>query len=210
MSVALRRLFLVLGLFLPILVTSSTNALAIYTYVGNAFSEVSGAYDTAMRVTGFFELDTPLPANLTFEPIPVSALLGWAISDGRETLSAANADFSPLLAVSTSPDGAITAWNFGAGRTLEEGPPTVVLSVTTSLDAFNARDSGVIRPVSFRDGIIILFPASDGGHVADSPGVWTFTPEPGPAALLMLGLVGLGRTRSRERPSQGAAPAPTS
>ena len=77
--------------FCILLIVSSfypARASTVYTYTGNFFNEFvnqnppSGTYDASMRVTGSFEVATPLAPNLSFQDIKAD-VLHFSFFDGR-------------------------------------------------------------------------------------------------------------------------------
>ena len=81
---------------------------ATYTYSGNNFNSVSGAYTTSMRVTGTFVLGAPLAPGMPLTEIKPS-VLSYSFSDGLQTLTEANSEIVVLL-VATDSQGRLTEW----------------------------------------------------------------------------------------------------
>ncbi|HYS17928.1 MAG TPA: archaeosortase/exosortase family protein [Candidatus Binatia bacterium] len=73
---------------LILLTVGPAHADVMYSYVGDTFKSVSGAYTTAMRIEGYFVV----PNLLTFESGSGqrSDILTYSFSDGRQTLTQAN------------------------------------------------------------------------------------------------------------------------
>src|SRR5690349_12924430 len=84
----------------------------IYTYTGNPYTVIvdetppAGHYDTTMRVSGMFETASALlPNTKNFSP------LNFSFSDGRNTFTDSNSNFTNIFLVSTDAAGQIFDWH---------------------------------------------------------------------------------------------------
>jgi len=179
------------------LMVSPTQAAVVYTYQGNSFNNISDtdliaeSYSTLMNVLLSFEVDTALAPNLSDSNI-AALVTDFTISDGRNTLTAANATDNILFRMWTDSSGAISMWGVSAGIGDLSLPDPVTLLISTLSFPGTVIDGGLIRVCSGD-----CFPlATDRGNISYSPGNWTasVTPVPLPAALPLLGagLAGLG------------------
>ena len=74
-----------------------------YTFTGANFTNVFGAYTTAMRITGTLITSTPIPPNYSGD---LSGLLtSWSFNDGLQTINSANGVFHPNRSFSVGTDG---------------------------------------------------------------------------------------------------------
>src|ERR1051325_6053468 len=101
---------------------SAASADAIYTYVGNTYTDIvdvplpGGSFDTSMRVTGQFVLADALPADL-----PITDLIGqitsFSFSNGRDVLTSADPLVSlAVFSVTTDAFGALDRWTISVQR----------------------------------------------------------------------------------------------
>ena len=201
-----------------LLSTAQVQATAIYDYVGNPFNEfrdsalIPGAYSDSMRVTGFVEFASPLPADATLSNL-ASLVLSFSFTDGRITwtrgLSAP--PFADLF-FGTNSLGEIDEWavevigfqplgSGGESLTALIGTQNVLpFTPTGTFDAGQiCRLAGVLRC----DAAV-----TDFGAFRNQPGVWTLrastVAEPQTASLvagvllmMALGLSGPARSMGR-------------
>jgi hypothetical protein len=155
---------------------ATAKANTIYTYAGNNFTVTQdntppdGTYDTSMRVTAWFELASPLAANLPYQNIN-PAVLNFSFNDGRNTLTPANSQVTVNL--STNNGGNIDAWSVEA----VSSPVTLVGQQQFNIRTTNAFGSVVDRATIFQCTIVGPFGCADGSaDIAQNslnPGVWT-------------------------------------
>jgi hypothetical protein len=91
-------------------------AATIYTYTGNSYDFtgdspfISGSYDTSMSVSGSFTLAAPLAPNTV--QFVESTVLSFSFSDGRTTISNANAYLpGTAILIGTGNLGEVTLWS---------------------------------------------------------------------------------------------------
>jgi hypothetical protein len=172
---------------LACLFLSATGAWAdtfTYTYTGNDFTTVTGAYTMSDSVMGTIVLSAPLPSNLALTD-ESALLVSYSFSDGVQTLT--NLDSFPFeFLFETSASGAITSWAVGIVNPCLpvncNSPEIVTTSITSP-------------PTSF-DMVNTLNVLSAGSNSGD-PGAWSgpvesAVPEPGALSLMLSGLLGLG------------------
>jgi hypothetical protein len=78
-----------------------------YTYTGNPFTFVQGAYTTSDKVTGSVTLSSPLVPNMVLTMVTP---LAFSFFDGFQTFTNSNADIVSI-SFATGPTGAITQWD---------------------------------------------------------------------------------------------------
>jgi hypothetical protein len=138
-------------------------------------------------VTGCITLTAPLPADSTLSSIPDSDVISISFSDGVQTIAGVSALADLEFATS---GGEITRWIV----TLRVPSNDTIFTTNTDLvDAFLAPytplDIGYIYPI----------PNSGYGFIANDPGTWAVTPEPG--TLWLTGTVAITIVmRKRARP----------
>ena len=193
-----------LGLILGFSALVSTSALAqtyIYTYTGNDFTSVSGAYTTSDKITGSITFSAPLGDN--YGGNPSANILSLNFTDGVGPQNIVGGPGSLLLAstFATDSSGVIVSWNFGV---LDFLPPfsAETKEFQTENDSVNVLDTGSLDVPS---GFI------GEGSVSGSPGKWVETivvPEPsvGPLFVAFAALVlACGRFKpSPRRPHSGS------
>ena len=136
---------------------------------------MTGIYTILDRVTGTFDLSSPLPANLTTLTDESALLVSYTLSDGVQTIIGPPPS-SDFFSFETDSGGQITAW----AVVIEEESGRSIQTVSTP-------------------------PALDGGSVPDfglgfnqfNPGVWTGptvspVPEPATVSMMFSGLLGFG------------------
>ena len=126
----------------------------IYSYEGNLFTvnddedPPAGSYDLSKdRVTGFFTLDSRLPAN---QPLtPIIGLDGFAFwfSEGRNTIDDPS-DLDTFRVEVATANGEISAWNIFLfePRRMSIGEQRVFIESTSGTD-FVTEDRGLINEV---------------------------------------------------------------
>ena len=179
------------------LVTPPTVASVIYTYTGNVFDTFSNStsYDNTVAVTGTIELAAQLGANNPFNPQeePIS----FSFSDGINTLTESNTD-SVIFRVQTDGTGSISNWQIElvtGWTTLAVGDTNTIIGTSFSAISLTGSDKGDTREC-LNGGCTIQ--STDFGQIQNSPGSWTVTAVPVPAALWLfgsglLGLIGIAR-----------------
>ena len=199
-----------------LLASVPAQASVIYTYVGNTFTDIvdlpfpPGTFDTSMQVTGSFELQDPLAANLPLTDIGAD-VLDFSFSDGRSTLTASDLHLSTFFFVQTGAAGQITVWDIIVQQTLSfsEHDTSIVTQNDTvgSLGLFGVQDSGLLSmcdPALVPRGecrVLADMASVDnapGGWSSSSPGTPTPVPEPASFGLMALGASALfARLRGR-------------
>lgn len=207
------RIVLVL---LLLLVSVPARASAIYTYAGDPFTDVvdlpfpPGTFDTSMRVTGWFELADPLPADLPLTDIG-GDVLAFSFSNGRSTLTNAGPGLATIFFVQTNAAGAIDVWDVILQQSLVLTPlgdhdTRIVTQNDTAglLGLSGVQDLGALLmcdPALVPRGLCSSF--EDSAFIDGSPGVWlsstppTAVPEPATAGLMALGAALLAARRRR-------------
>jgi hypothetical protein len=79
----------------------------IYTYTGMTFGSVSGAYTKNDRITGSFDLATPLGNNI---PDHVISPVSFSFSDGVQTITNTTPGIDAFFSVGTDPSGQPNQW----------------------------------------------------------------------------------------------------
>ena len=193
-GVQLMKIFKWLGLAivcaaaLSVMVAAPSKAATIYTYTGNPFTtEVQGVYSTTDRVTGWFELASPLGINSGYTDISAN-LEAFSFSDGIQTFTG----LDPII-----------GFNIGTGVA---GVP-LLWTINLGDEGFNEIYScslGFLGCSPFADFGVYFAPdnAESFGEVIANPGSWTVSTTPLPAALPLfaaglgaLGLLGWRRKR---------------
>lgn len=173
-----------------------------YTYTGDNFTTVSGAYTTSMRVTGTLVTSSPIPPNSV--GIDISGILtSWSFSDGVQTITSADGEFSPIYPplVVTDGQGVIT----DSFLAVFSSPLATTVGGTDDLIAvYLGLSQGAINLVcdSVTDGFCDSYSEPDSYGLAESYGAWggaTSIPTLSQWSLillaLMLGVVGITRAR---------------
>jgi hypothetical protein len=169
----------------------------IYTYTGNDFTTLANnttsanKFTTSDFVSGFFDLSSPLAANLPSGT--VISPTDFSFSDGVDTVSLAN--FSVLtVQVGTDSTGKIISWNIDA----ESGSTFPLALIGTAKVTTLVADSG-----SEILGVSQFGQARMEGSNASDAGTWTSetvtgaAPEPSGLVLLGTGMAGLLGVASR-------------
>ena len=148
----------------------------VYSYKGNNFTTVGGAYTTTNSLSGSFDLASPLSDNLFEQDIfPTS----FSFSDGVQTIteSGPTAATSYYFIFSTNATGAITHW-------------AIDMVASNNVDEITSYSLGTI----IFDYGGSTFISDDSFGMSLDPGTWTAAtavPEPSSIYLLGFGLLGL-------------------
>jgi len=147
----------------------------IYTYTGNDFTSVSGAYTTSDKITGSITFSAPLGDN--YEGNPSATMLSFNFTDGVGPQNVVGPPYVFGSTFGTDSSGVIVSWNFVALNFL---PPNSqeTKGIQTENDSGNVVDSGNLDEAS---GIV------GEGSVSANPGVWveTIVPEPSIGSLFV-------------------------
>lgn len=166
------------------------NALVIYCYEGNKFTDfggdVTGFYTTDDYVQVKLYLRQPIGPNFSGELFDPDEVDYFYISDGHQQgygLLNWSGSYDTEVWVETDENGDITQWDIHnqGGVTDFECEPC---NINTSNDDIKVRDSART----------FVLPGYDftAASVWDNPGTWKVVPEPSTMLLLGSGLVGLG------------------
>ncbi len=151
-----------------------------YTYTGNAFESATSPYSTSDFVSGFFTVASPLGDSL---PLGTFTPTSYSFSDGVQTFSNASPP-SVTFKVGTDSSGNINAWFIS----LTSGLNVISTATSPNQEDFGETSVGTASNL-FDEGTWV---ASAGGGGGGST-----VPEPGYAALLAVGLVGIAVVRRR-------------
>ena len=166
----------------------------IYTYTGNDFTSVSGAYATSDKITGSIVFSAPLGAN--YAGNPSATMLSFNFTDGVGPQNVAGPPLGlPYVmdsTFSTDSSGEIVSWNFSVVAFLSFFSPPETKGIQTENDSGNVLDSG---------NIDTPFGYTGEGSVSSDPGVWveTIVPEPS-AGLLFVSFTALVLASRRFKP----------
>jgi hypothetical protein len=150
-----------------------------YTYTGNAFESATSPYTLTDFVSGFFTVASPLGDSLALGSFTPTS---YSFSDGVQTFSSASPP-SVTFKVGTDASGNINAWFIS----LTSGVNVISTATTPNQEDFGTSGGGLGENL-FDEG---TWQASAGG------GGGSTVPEPGYAALLAVGLVGIAVARRR-------------
>ena len=179
------------GLFSLLLVPTAASADTVYTYTGNNFNVVHGSdFTTSDRVSGYFVLPTPVPANSGFSDPPANTPI-YNFTNGVETLTNQTAQ-DATFQFSTDAQGNISQWFILIDST-HGSLATSNYGADISLD----EDNGTYDPTGGGTSANLQY-----GQIDADPGTWTTstsapTPEPSSLLLLSTGLLGVAGTLAR-------------
>jgi len=166
----------------------------IYTYTGMPFTSALSPYTTSDYVSGWIDLAAPLSAG---RPLTGIVPVSFSFSDGLQTITASNALSGSVIDLATDSSADISYWLI-----VLYDEPTYTATVLT----FNCPSCGLSVAAADQG----INSSSQGGSTIDSPGTWTVSTTPLPAALPLfatgLGAMGLlGWRRKRKNAAAIAA-----
>jgi hypothetical protein len=202
-----------IGVILLLVVGSAQAAPVRYEYLGQEFTdfndapEVAGSYGAGMRVSGYFVLSDALAAD-TGAVIAIADMQDFSFTDGRNTITETQTSLPTSIFLQTDAAGNIFRWDINVGTSFDQPQPSGDQSWNiwsrTNFDGSNATDYASTdvctsfggteeRPCisSYSDTALIL---------QGTPGTWTATAVPIPAAVWLFGsaLAGLGWMRRKQ------------
>src|SRR5437879_5288046 len=154
---------------------SAASADTIYSYVGDHFTYVTGAYTTQDRILGSFRVaDGFTPRSTQGGPSFTDGLLGWSFTDGHLLFTDANSTAQQFI-YGPGPTGL----NWYVSLLTPEQDSLIVYYIADRFDSVETR---------FGTGWLgQTVGPPDGSH----PGTWTITvPEPATGLLVLLGAAG--------------------
>lgn len=184
-------------------VAIQAQASVTYEYEGQAFDffedhdpPTGTAYGPGDFVTISLQLASALGKNFSSADVR-SLIQAYSFSDGVHTLTGANSSLDQPVAITTNSAGEIISW-----KTLAETPdPGGVSQQQVRIESENATfevDTGtLIECTNFSTTFGCNGFSSDLGRRQGNAGSWTLVPEPASGAMLGLGLIALGRRRTR-------------
>jgi hypothetical protein len=174
----------------------------LYSYQGNDFSSVWGAYSTNESISGTFTVYGPtgnIPADNN--GLPTMSPIWYSFTDDNETLNPTNS-YIQTFDVGTDANGDISYWFID-----------IVENNTTNDFITTQFPDNLSTSVDF--GGVNTSPSPGYGINSEEPGVWTMTgvqsPEPTPALLTSAALLALAFVaRGMNLRGQGRQIKPTS
>lgn len=159
------------------LLSLSTPARALsvlYTYTGEPYTSVSGAYTTSMFVSGSFTVELPDPFTNLPSADRTAQVIAFSFHDGLRTITDADTLESAQFTFSTEENGDLFSWE-------------IVLALS-DFDRIAVTDSaGNFAPNAYSAASLSLseFALND-----VSPGSWETTVVPEPSSLGLVSVVG--------------------
>ncbi len=145
-----------------VLLCVTCRAQAVYTYVGNNFTAVSGIVTTSNRISVSLSFPLPLPANIgNYSEYPSA----WTMSDGINTFSSGASSSGISVEISTDAAGNVVDWFISATGMSSSG--AAVLMETIKLNFQQPRDD--TRYVDINGNILGT------GENDSEPGKWGTT-----------------------------------
>ena len=176
-----------------------------YTFTGGNFTNVSGPYTTAMRITGTLITSTPIPPNYSGD---LSGLLAsWSFNDGVQTIDSANGAFHPnrTFYVGTDGSGNINSFEIFAMH-LPLGTAIGDLDDYINLEWLGQHAYIDTPCFDVQGGYCLNWSGGESGHAPPVTAVWVTSDLPIPPIptmtqwslmllALLLGMVGIVRVR---------------
>jgi len=133
-------------LTLCVTLASSASAAVRYTYTGGNFTTANSPYTTSMHLSGWFELNAPIPPNTPWPADFTAAVTGFSFFDGVNTLTNAN---SSLLSArfKTNGSGGFDTWEIYFSNPVPATLSTPINFIATTSDSDKADTATVCQQV---------------------------------------------------------------
>lgn len=194
---------------LGLVAAGGASATAFYSYSGNtytpppitdsaALTAFGGSYTSSMSISGNFSVAAPL---VNASGLDISGqLLSFSFFDGRVTLSNTTAGIIlQSFVVSSNASGDITGWNINLQTPLSSA--SIQYNFLIEACSACANDGTARDRARIQEWVTTSPPRLTDEAQNKNPGSWTLrvtqVSEPGPLALLVAGLLGLGLRRRR-------------
>lgn len=188
-----------LALLAAVLSPLSALADTTYSYTGQPFTDVSGAYTTSNAITGQFTLAAPLAPSIATDTAITP--LTFSFTDGLQTVTNTST-LTPdtFFTIQTNATGNISLWDIYITFTTPDGEAHLE-TLDDVIGPFLAVADEATHDHSSESSLII-----DAGTNTGLPGTWTkattptaATPEPASLTLLATGLAATGTMLTRRR-----------
>lgn len=112
--------------------TSVASAKVRYTYTGNNFTIVDSPYTTSMRLSGWIEMNSPIPPTTPYPTELKAAITSYSFFDGVNTLTQNNSSIAGGAYFATDALGNITQWEINLSSPVPAAISTPVNMITTN------------------------------------------------------------------------------
>jgi hypothetical protein len=148
---------------------STASALVRYSYTGNNYTVVDAPYTTSMSLSGWFEMDSPIPPNIAVPANLLASITNYSFSDGVNTLTNGN---SGIFAAYFATDGLgnFTYWEINLSGPVPGAVnnPADIITTNSGVDRVDADANCVQLFNGICSGVSQL-----NGAESTVPGAWT-------------------------------------